>query len=538
MRIVLVNWARVWEGPHRGGGVNGYCQSLALELAGLGHDVVTICGGSVRSRFRLTAKCRVCRHPDWHGIRVFEIVDSPVKAPGAHQFDDPEGEISSPRLEAVLRDLIAWLKPDIVHFHNIEGFSAGCVTAARGASDGGARPRVLFSLHNYHPVCPEVYLTQRHRFICHDFDNGHACRVCAPQWPSRTPRRKLLSEWKRAAMILWQNEGFFRGRPMTDLRGSAPVAGEADVRGQFARSDGPTGRYKRPQISLPFFDPAQAAYRPFDNAARPEPESTKPPHPYALRRRAMIEALNSCDRVLAVSTFVRDKYAALGVEEARIERLSIGTRHAELAERARPMLPERRPMAPKGPVRMAFLGFNLPQKGLPMMLDALELLTPELLGKLELHVYARGIRSQGSRLRLLEPRLAGLRTAKGYKPEHLPFLLSGIDLGVVPSVWWDAGPQTVFEFFASGAPVLGARAGGIPDFVRDGVNGLLFRGNDRNDLARRLAEVLADPPLVDRLRRGVRPPKGMDEHASEVVEVYRSLVSSGPPGEGVKKERP
>ena len=33
-------------------------------------------------------------------------------------------------------------------------------------------------------------------------------------------------------------------------------------------------------------------------------------------------------------------------------------------------------------------------------------------------------------------------------------------------------------------PVIGSRIGGIPDFVHDGVNGLLFAPRDPHDLAR------------------------------------------------------
>jgi len=84
----------------------------------------------------------------------------------------------------------------------------------------------------------------------------------------------------------------------------------------------------------------------------------------------------------------------------------------------------------------------------------------------------------------------------------------------------------VMEFQACGLPVLGARLGGIPDFVRDGVNGLLFRGNDRADLARRLDEIVREPRRLEELRRNVRRPKSIAEHAAELVDVYAGLVKA------------
>jgi glycosyltransferase involved in cell wall biosynthesis len=95
----------------------------------------------------------------------------------------------------------------------------------------------------------------------------------------------------------------------------------------------------------------------------------------------------------------------------------------------------------------------------------------------------------------------------------------------VPSVWWDNAPQTVMEFHACGIPVIGAELGGIPDFVRDGVNGLLFRGNDRWDLARRLAEVIRRPGVLAELRGTVRPPKTMAQHGTELEREYQDRLS-------------
>jgi len=78
-----------------------------------------------------------------------------------------------------------------------------------------------------------------------------------------------------------------------------------------------------------------------------------------------------------------------------------------------------------------------------------------------------------------------------------------------------------------GVPVLGAAVGGIPDFIEEGVNGLLFRGNDREDLRRVLLSVLAEPERLFELRRGVRPPRSMRAHAADLVEVYEGLLAAG-----------
>jgi glycosyltransferase involved in cell wall biosynthesis len=60
-------------------------------------------------------------------------------------------------------------------------------------------------------------------------------------------------------------------------------------------------------------------------------------------------------------------------------------------------------------------------------------------------------------------------------------------------------PRVVVEAFARGRGVVGARAGGIPDIVEDGVNGLLVPPRDVHGLADALARVLGDRGLAQSL---------------------------------------
>jgi len=41
----------------------------------------------------------------------------------------------------------------IIHFHNLEGLTANCLKLAK---ESGAK--VVFSLHNYWAVCPQVFM--------------------------------------------------------------------------------------------------------------------------------------------------------------------------------------------------------------------------------------------------------------------------------------------------------------------------------------------------------------------------------------------
>ncbi len=548
MRIVLVNWAKVWDGATLGGGVNGYCQALALTFVRRGHEVVSLSGGTSTTPDPgspdAPGPCEVRRHPDWMGIRVFEVVNSPVLAPSILQFRQPMAEASSPDLESRIADFFRLLAPDVVHFHNIEGFSAGCIAAARA---GGAS--VLFSLHNYQPICPQVYLMQHHRVPCYSFDSGNACENCidAPE-PADENRRRLLrilpsapKEPPSAAepvlgRLMHELGSLVRPRPAPVLPAppepptlpGIPADSGAALTIPLPAPDDDRGKTRFLQGELQprrWPGPLDPEWQPLANTPTPDPPTGSPPNAYAARRAAMVKMLSTCDRVLAVSEFVRAKYQALGVDPRVLRTVHIGSRAEEVAARHAELVFDPPGFDPPRPIRLVFMGFNHWYKGLSMLADSLEVLTPEYLRRIDLSVFALGGESIEWRFRRMEPRLAALRFGNGYEYHDIPWICGGRDLGLVPSVWWDNAPQTVFEYFACRLPILGADLGGIPDFVKDGYNGLLFRGNDRFDLARRLVEVIKDPAILTCLRANVRPPKGIDTHAAELERLYAECVS-------------
>jgi glycosyltransferase involved in cell wall biosynthesis len=60
------------------------------------------------------------------------------------------------------------------------------------------------------------------------------------------------------------------------------------------------------------------------------------------------------------------------------------------------------------------------------------------------------------------------------------------------------------ESMASGIPVVGARAGGIPDVVQEGVNGFMFTPGDLGEFTRHLQHLLSDAHLREQLGRQAR----------------------------------
>ncbi|HSL66361.1 MAG TPA: glycosyltransferase, partial [Gaiellaceae bacterium] len=60
-------------------------------------------------------------------------------------------------------------------------------------------------------------------------------------------------------------------------------------------------------------------------------------------------------------------------------------------------------------------------------------------------------------------------------------------------------PRVIIEALARGRAVVAGRVGGIPDLIRDGVEGLLVDPEDVEGIAEAIVRVLSDPALAERM---------------------------------------
>jgi phosphatidylinositol alpha-1,6-mannosyltransferase len=88
------------------------------------------------------------------------------------------------------------------------------------------------------------------------------------------------------------------------------------------------------------------------------------------------------------------------------------------------------------------------------------------------------------------------------------------------------------EASACGIPVVGGRAGGIPDAVRDGETGLLVDSTDLDAVLAAVRSLLADPALRARLgqagRRAVESHYNWDRVTREARRLGQDFGVAGP----------
>lgn len=447
-------------------GVSMYCRDVLPALAGRGIEVGSAFIG--RRDWGLRPRVRVGQEK---GVVLFELCNSPL-----HPEDsilNPEQDSRQPALEALVRECLERYQPDILHVQSMHGYPASILPMAKTLG-----PRVIATLHDYWAICSRVFLVRANSEVCDGPDGGRNClEFCVRRL---TLRRKLYRYGSRLPEGR-ARDAFFFGRNLVRRHAGSSTT-------LWSEESQPT----------PAVDSSLAAQ-------------------HAERPILLTEALNGVDQVLAVSDFVKAVHVRHGVAPSRI-------RTVHLALAICDSLTWRPRQSPDGEIRFAFLGRAVPLKGA--------------------HVYAAaaaGIPEGRARFLLFGPAtsdtqrflqgLAGetpIEFHGPYRRDDLPRILDEVDVVVVPSVAQETVGLVTLEAQAAGVPVIASRVGAIPEFVRDGENGLLFTPGDPSDLREKMLRIIETPSLVAELSRRTHPPMSLAEHVDALVDIYASCLAQDP----------
>jgi glycosyltransferase involved in cell wall biosynthesis len=235
------------------------------------------------------------------------------------------------------------------------------------------------------------------------------------------------------------------------------------------------------------------------------------------------ELMRKADRIVAPCHWVRDVLRRNGVPAEKLVLCRQGLARPPTV----PVLPQSTPQCreTKHVLQLGYFGRLDPTKGVDIVVEALRRV-PDLSVRLDIY----GIRQPGCEAYAaqlehaaeIDPRIA-LRPA--LPPNAVSAAVARCGLVVVPSRWLETGPLVVLEAFAAGTPVLGARLGGIAELVSDQVDGLLIPLEDPGAWASAIAALAAAPERVAALCAGIRPPRTMGHVASDMAELYRTLLA-------------
>jgi glycosyltransferase involved in cell wall biosynthesis len=98
----------------------------------------------------------------------------------------------------------------------------------------------------------------------------------------------------------------------------------------------------------------------------------------------------------------------------------------------------------------------------------------------------------------------------------------GIDVLVVPSLWYENTPLVIYSAQAARCPVVASDLPGLSATIKNNENGLLFESGCSVDLEKQLARLVTEEGLLQRLSANSCTPKSTEVHVDELLAVWNS----------------
>lgn len=242
------------------------------------------------------------------------------------------------------------------------------------------------------------------------------------------------------------------------------------------------------------------------------------------RMRHVREITQLVDVFIAPARYLRDRFKdEFGLPESKLLYLDYGFARARMAGRTR---------VPAEPFTFGYIGTHIPAKGIHDLIRAFG----EVRGDTRLRIWGR---PRGQDTQALQQIAAELPEDLARRVEWLTEyrnqeivrdVFNRCDAIVVPSIWVENSPLVIHEAQQARVPVITADAGGMAEYVRQEVNGLLFEHRSATALAEQMQRLVDDPALAERLgRRGYLFTESGDvpaveEHVLEIEAIYERVI--------------
>ena len=240
------------------------------------------------------------------------------------------------------------------------------------------------------------------------------------------------------------------------------------------------------------------------------------------RKRELTKLFDACDRIIAPVGWVEEVLIANGAAPEKIARSRHGVDTSARAGAGHVRDDDR-------PLRIAHLARLDPAKGTALLIQAVrEAASAVSAGHLRRRAGAEWLRSTARTFARSPAPTAVFSSDTAVDPatrdrgDCKPY-----DLMAIPSQVLETGPLVALEAFAAGVPVLGSALGGLREYVRDGVDGVLVAPHDSVEAwCRALMACATDRNFVAGFRAAVRPPRTMTDVAREMAVLYGDVDPS------------
>lgn len=449
--------------PKHKAGTEVLTLKIAQELQGRGYEVLVVTANPPDLDARHAGGPFTSDY-EYEGIRV-HVIEEALRLKGytfKHEYYHAE-------IQEHFAQLLDVYQPDLLHIVHAQNLSGSIIDVARQH-----HVPVVCSATDFWFVCPIVQLKRPDGAVCRGPDKfAGNCLTCY------TPRLLApVAEFEEAITSKYRRLG--------SILGQAPPAVRTLAVGSLYAS-----------YSLTKLPGAIAA-------------TTN--RPGVLRRLA-----NSVSAIMVPTKLMRDIFIENGIREELLHHVPFGLDTSALVAFTSKL--------PCDNLRIGYIGTLFEHKGVDLLVRAFQALPADAKAQLSIYGDLQQFPEYGRQLvelaRTDSPHSNRITFGGTFPNSELGSVLSGIDVLVVPSRWYENTPLVIQSALATKTPVIATNLGGMSELIKQDVNGLLFTLNDWKSLRDQLERLLPKKNgLLARLRENIAEQRSIATMVDDIERVY------------------
>lgn len=234
------------------------------------------------------------------------------------------------------------------------------------------------------------------------------------------------------------------------------------------------------------------------------------------RRSDFYQLMDHCDKVVVIAQWYLKVLSTHRIDSHKLVFIEQGIHSSESCA---PVQKSRR-----GEIRLVFVGRISHFKGVDMLIDTVSSLSTDKI-LLDLYGDSGEDDSYKHRCYTIAKGKNNIQFLGRLQPEEVVEKLSGYDLLALPSTIHEMAPLVIREAFAAGIPVLASDNMGAREQIQDGINGWLFRMNDKEDLKEKLSMLISHPGKIAEAKKYLPPVRTFEQVAEEYDRLYKEVMS-------------
>lgn len=406
-------------------------------------------------------------------ISCYEIINSLIIHGGDHGTLRPDFDLSEPITEDFFREVLADIKPNLIHIHELAGLPSSLIDIAKQEFN----LPIIMTLADYYLLCPTLKLFTHENADCSFEIIGDTCCQCC-RWAPKDNRFDVLSTLTYRFLGTWLHKHVPKGLIVRILKSGKML------------SDGETCI----------------------------PGEADQPEQYQKRRTLNINRLRSIDLLVARADRVSEIYRKYLGEDVNIEIINPTLLHIDNIVFSRIRQP--------GRIKFVTLnGLSSIPKGGQLILDAVKNLNNRgFKNMFEVHVYGH-----------INPLFAMQGHAYEniflwgtYKREHINKVLDGMHVGILPSIWQEVYGYVGVEMLAKGLPLIANDVGGISEYAKKGFNCIINVSKTAEELADHMLEIIEHPELIIQYNENIHRQKrySFTDHFKKIECAYLRVIET------------